>query len=254
MRRGDGAFPAWPRLAGKVVIVTENATRRRGRPAQTILSSGNIVKAARELLESHGENFTMSMLAKRLGVAVSSLYNHVESRDEIFAKISDDVVRGINVDTLEALPVRLEYPDADAASEWRTATEDWARSYFQAFAAQPHVIATLALTRVAEAPQTLEMYEAVTTAFLAAGWPEDDVLKVVVTLESFLLGTALDAAAPADIFDPGKLSSDYALMTRLYRSRSHLDGRAATEQAIDLGLPSLLDGLEQRLRTHLAAA
>lgn len=240
-------------VAGKVVRVTEKATRKRGRPAQTILSSTTIVQAARELLESHGENFTMTMLAKRLGVAVSSLYNHVQSRDEVFARISDDVVRGIDVEDL----LRLTGAEDDVGpspAEWRSATEVWARSYFRAFAAQPYVVATLALTPVAEAPQTLAMYEAVAEAFLRAGWPEGEVLRVIETLESFLLGTALDAAAPADIFDPGKLSTDYAVMARLHRDREEVSGPAAAERALDLGLPSMLDGLERRLREHLEAS
>lgn len=240
-------------VAGKVVRVTEKATRKRGRPAQTILSSTTIVQAARELLESHGENFTMTMLAKRLGVAVSSLYNHVQSRDEVFARISDDVVRGIDVEDL----LRLTAAEGDVGpspAEWRSATEVWARSYFRAFAAQPYVVATLALTPVAEAPQTLAMYEAVAEAFLRAGWPEGEVLRVIETLESFLLGTALDAAAPADIFDPGKLSTDYAVMARLHRDREEVSGPAAAERALDLGLPSMLDGLERRLREHLEAS
>ncbi|MGK4188183.1 TetR/AcrR family transcriptional regulator [Rothia koreensis] len=241
-------------VAGKVVRVTENATRKRGRPAQTILSSTTIVQAARELLESHGENFTMTMLAKRLGVAVSSLYNHVQSRDEVFARISDDVVRGIDVQDLARLTGTEDATEGDVESspaEWRSATEVWARSYFRAFAAQPYVVATLALTPVAEAPQTLAMYEAVAEAFLRAGWPEGEVLRVIETLESFLLGTALDAAAPADIFDPGQLSTDYAVMARLHHDREEVSGPAAAERALDLGLPSMLDGLEQRLREHL---
>lgn len=254
--RTSGACRALQRRAGKVVCVMEKATRRPGRPAQTILTSKNIVHAARELLESHGESFTMTMLAKRLGVAVSSLYNHVASRDEVFAKISDDVVRGIDIADLVKLSRRSDSTGnrAEAASEWRSATEAWARSYFEAFAAQPYVVATLALTPVAEAPQTLAMYEAVAQAFLKSGWPEAEILRVIETLESFLLGTALDAAAPADIFNPGKLSPDFALMARLQKDREHLSGPMAAEQALDLGLPSLLDGLEQRLRTHVAAA
>lgn len=234
------------------------ATRRRGRPAQNILTSETIVRAARDLLESDGENFTMTMLAKRLNVAVSSLYNHVASRDEVFAKISDDVVRGIDVRPLNRLAKKAEKderlsPD-EAAEAWRAATEKWARSYYRAFAAQPSVVATLALTPVAEAPQTLMMYEAVAHAFLAAGWPEREVLLTIETLEAFLLGTALDAAAPADIFHPGDLAADYPIMSRLHEARSHLNGTQAAEEALDVGLSSLLNGLERRLRETLSAA
>ncbi|WP_269928974.1 TetR/AcrR family transcriptional regulator [Kocuria massiliensis] len=218
------------------------------------------MRAARDLLETDGENFTMTMLAKRLGVAVSSLYNHVASRDEVFAKISDDVVRGIDVRPLNRLAKRMAKDEpgtvspAEAAAAWRAAAEKWARSYYRAFAAQPSVVATLALTPVAEAPQTLMMYETVAHAFLAAGWPESEVLLIIETLESFLLGTALDAAAPADIFHPGDLAADYPIMSRLHDARSHLNGAQAAEEALDVGLSSLLNGLEQRLREALTGA
>lgn len=253
--------------------MTQKPPRRRGRPTRTVLDPARIVATARELLETVGEGFTMTMLARRLGVAPSSLYNHVGSKDEVLARISDDVVRGIDASALagltegadpdapdietspEAVPgiEAAALPPTDPAARaaaWRDAAEAWARSYFQAFSAQPSMVAALALTPVAQAPQTLQMYETVGRGFLAAGWPERLALRVVETLEAFLLGSALDAAAPQDIFDPGALGERFPTMARLQGTVAQTGGGAeAAAEAFEIGLDGILTGLEQ----HLAA-
>ncbi|KTR37974.1 TetR/AcrR family transcriptional regulator [Rothia kristinae] len=230
--------------------MTQKPPRRRGRPTRTVLDPARIVATARELLETVGEGFTMTMLARRLGVAPSSLYNHVGSKDEVLARISDDVARGIDcsglADLADSAPALLS--PAQRAAAWRRAAEEWARSYVRAFAAQPAVIATLALTPVAEAPQTLQMYETVGRGFLAAGWPERLALRVVETLEAFLLGSALDAAAPQDIFDPGALGERFPTMARLQGTVAQTGGGAeAAAEAFEIGLDGILTGLERRL-------
>ncbi|MBG7588464.1 TetR/AcrR family transcriptional regulator [Rothia kristinae] len=240
--------------------MTQKPPRRRGRPTRTVLDPARIVATARELLETVGEGFTMTMLARRLGVAPSSLYNHVGSKDEVLARISDDVARGIDASALAGLAAGAgpEAPEVETAASpladpaaraaaWRDAAEAWARSYFRAFSAQPSMVAALALTPVAQAPQTLQMYETVIRGFLAAGWPEPLVLRVVETLEAFLLGSALDAAAPQDIFAPGALSSRFPVMARVHGLYETTGGPAAATEAFEIGLDGILTGLERRL-------
>lgn len=232
--------------------MTEKLARRRGRPTRTVLDPDRIVGTARELLGTVGEGFTMTMLARRLGVAPSSLYNHVGSKDEVLARISDDVARGIDCSALAALADAAgtgaaAADPAERAASWRCAAEQWARSYFRAFSAQPSVVAALALTPVAQAPQTLHMYETVVRGFLAAGWPEEAVLRVLETLEAFLLGSALDAAAPQDIFAPGALRERFPTMTRLHGLHESTGGPVAAAEAFDLGLDGILTGLQHRL-------
>ncbi|CAL4861267.1 TetR/AcrR family transcriptional regulator C-terminal domain-containing protein [Microbacterium sp. MM2322] len=104
--------------------------------------------------------------------------------------------------------------DAAAASAIRAAGDEvrpvadphphallvWAHSYRDAFARHPATIAVFATTALDGAGRTTEMYERVVDAFLRAGWPEDDVMTTLVALEDFILGAALDAVAPADMF------------------------------------------------------
>lgn len=212
-----------------------------------MLSTPRIAAAAREVLEASGEDFTMSMLAQRLGVAPSSLYNHVGSRSEVLALVSDHVVSGIDTSGLRGL---AEHPATATAPAWREATEAWARSYVQAFAAQPAVVSALALTPIAEAPQTLRMYEEVSRGFLAAGWPEELVLSAIAALEAFLLGSALDAAAPADIFDPGQRAEDFPALAHLHGLRRNATGQQSAAQAFGIGLAAVLDGLQGQLAHH----
>lgn len=234
--------------------MSQRIPRKRGRPAQNVLSTELIVSAARELLRTVGESFTMSMLARQLGVAPSSLYNHVQSKGEVLAKISDDVVTSIDVTALRNLPAVEEVPgDGPAvhAARWREAAEAWAHSYFRAFAHEPTVVATLAVTPVAQAPQTLAMYEEVTAAFMRAGWPEEHTLSLIETIEAFLLGSALDAAAPDDIFDPSRDAERFPHMSRVYRFHRDTTGPEAAQRAFELGVGAFFTGLEHTLRGHL---
>lgn len=236
--------PADPGAADSGADSGAASVRRPGRPARTVLDPARIVGTARRLMAEGNADFTMSRLARTLGVATSSLYNHVGSRDEVLARISDDVVAGIELTGLEDFLHRAPELSGEALlAAWREAVTSWALSYYAAFAAQPALVSSLALTPVAQAPGTLVMYQTLVQTFLAAGWAEDRVLDAVETLEAFLLGAALDAGAPADIFDPGQRADRHPEMARVHAARGNLPGPAASRRVVRLGLPGLLDGL-----------
>src|SRR5699024_9338663 len=90
------------------------------------------------------------------------------------------------------------------------ALEDWARSYRAVFANYPSLIPMIAITPVSDAPQTLRMYNVVAQAIMSAGIPDDAVIRVIVSFESFLFGSALDVNAPSDVLDAGEQSTDSA--------------------------------------------
>ncbi|MBO9704992.1 MAG: TetR/AcrR family transcriptional regulator C-terminal domain-containing protein, partial [Arthrobacter sp.] len=102
---------------------------------------------------------------------------------------------------------------------------------------------------------TLSMYEAVTRGFLDEGWPEELVVSAIVSLESFILGSALDAVAPADIFDTGDFAEQVPVFTQALAVRERVLGRkddasyaaAVADQAFDLGLDAFLAGLSSSL-------
>lgn len=123
---------------------------------------------------------------------------------------------------------------------------EWARAYRAAFVAHPHAIALFATTPVMGAARTLRMYEQVVTGFRAAGWPLEAIIPAIVAIESFVLGSALDAVAPATILEPGEDAEAVPLFAAAVAAR---DQRAATENvtAADLafttGLRAMIDGL-----------
>jgi len=168
--------------------------QRVGRPIRPVLSRDTIAIHALELVTDHGfEKLTMSQLAKKLGVAPSALYNHLDNKADLVLLIQDALVSQVS---LRGMAQLIEGEVSLAA-----ALEDWARSYRSVFASYPSLIPLIAVTPVSEAPQTSHMYDTVAKALITAGVPEDHVITVVVAFESFLFGSALDVNAPANVLD-----------------------------------------------------
>lgn len=219
--------------------------RTAGRPTASLITAQKITLAAQELLAKNGD-FTMSQLAKKLGVAPSSLYNHVASRDEVLAGLSDHIAQGISTRELQEAATRVGASDlttSAARNLWIEATASWARSYRTAYSLSPALVATLAVTPVRSAPGTLGMYEQVTSAFVAFGFTPRDALLTVEALEAFLLGSATDVHAPVDIFDPGQRASSHPTMAEGFAEL----GSTPQDEAFELGLAALLTGLSIRL-------
>lgn len=222
--------------------MSEAPRRRVGRPSEQVLSRRRIVSTALELLDAHGsDGFGMRDIARELGVRPSALYNHVANKEDVFRGIREDVASRISTAALESEP-------------WDVALADWARSYRDAFAAHPPSIALLAVMPYDPASDAFPSYERVIALLTEAGWNRVDALNRLVALESFILGSALDAAAAPDMLSPGD-RADVPGFTAAYRER---DARAAetgdgpAEQAFTAGLRVMLAGLRAEQR-ELAA-
>ncbi len=209
--------------------------RAAGRPSVAVLSRGLIFETALRLLDERGENgFGMREIARALGVRPSALYNHVRSKEDVLDGIRDLIVARFDLSGFGVLP-------------WDEALAQWARSYMGSFAAHPPTIAMLAVQPVAQGSRTSLMYEAVTAGLMDAGWPADRVFEVIVGLESFIIGSAFDQAAPQDMFDP---SDDAGLpaMRRAYDAREQsLEGERPSSRAFERGLRVMLSGLRAEL-------
>lgn len=206
--------------------------RPRGRPSNPLLTVDGITTAAVALLEERGQDgLTMAALARRLDVAPSALYNHVADKQDVLRAVQDHVNARIDCSSFENLP-------------WDEALGAWARSYRDAYARHPALVPVIAITPVRSAPHTVAMYERVTAGLHAAGWPAHLLTNVVVAVESFVLGSALDTQAPEDIFDPGDLAESAPAFTAANRARPAGD---TARDAFDLGLEALLAGLRTLL-------
>ena len=195
------------------------------RPPTALLDRERIATAAMELLDQTG-GFTIPILAAKLGVAQSSLYHHVQGRAGIIAAIRDQLNRSINATVFAEL-------------DWRQAFQLWAADYRNSFAEHPGCIQFLAAEPISD-PQLHAMYDRAAAALIDAGFPREQVLAIITAIESFVLGSALDLVAPSLMFqatDPDRTPHLADVLD------TRLTGRARADQAFQIGLNALLNGL-----------
>ena len=198
-----------------------------------MLSRERVTRAAIRIVTQQGyRRLTMASLARELGVAASALYNHVASKRDVLVLIQDRVNEQIDCSAFGTEP-------------WDQALRQWARSYRQCFVEHTALIPVMAVLPVADAPQTLRMYERVTRALHDAGIVGADAVDIIVGVEALVFGAAYDASAPTDIFDPGGLADLAPTFTRSAAQRS-ADPRAAADRAFELALDALISGLRQK--------
>jgi AcrR family transcriptional regulator len=203
------------------------------RPHQPILSREIICRAALDLMDRTGR-FTLPELAQRLGVSVSSIYHHVQGRD--------DIVEGIR-----GLVMGPSTPIVAGAS-WAEAVTRWARSYRDAFAAHPAAIPALLRHTVSE-PAILAQYDALAAVLEEAGFTPDATVLAITMLDNLCIGAALDLAAPSVVWAVDDRSS--ALGRALSGAPSDRDRQ---ERAFELQLSLVVDGLARQLSAESALA
>lgn len=205
--------------------------RSSGRPRAAVLTRELILRTALRLLDERGEQGAgMRDLARELSVRPSALYNHVSGYDDLLDGVRELVSDRIDVSGFGEL-------------QWDAAIDQWARSYRSAFAAHPPTIALMAVRPLLPGTRTGRMYDAVCRGLIEAGWPESQVLPVIVALECFILGAALDDTAPIDMLDPGS-DPDVPHFRLAYDARAaELDDAQPSDASFELGLAAMLTGL-----------
>ena len=157
------------------------------RPRSPKLSAPAIAEAALALVDRHGE-FTIPQLAKDMGVSPSSLYNHVASKDEIV-----EMMRGAAMGEI-GLP--------EPGGDWVDILRQIAKGYMRSYARHPKLI-PLFTAHTVRNEGTLRVYDLLAGAFAAGGFTPADTLAAITVLDSFVLGSALDAAAPSQVWESG---------------------------------------------------
>ena len=204
--------------------------RRAGRPNNAVLDRTHITTAALGIVSERGyPALTMAALARQLGVSPSALYNHASSKQEVLQWVQERVMSGVDSSGFGQEPLR-------------EALRRWARSYRDVFAEHAPLIPVVAVLPVAGSPRTLRMYEAVAEGLATAGWHPERIVPAIVALESFIFGSALDAAAPLDILDPGQHASALPVFAGAMRAQ-RATGAGPADTAFELGLDALLSGL-----------
>lgn len=207
--------------------------RRAGRPRSVVLDRELIARAALKLVVTGGySTLTMSSVAKSLNVSPSALYNHVESKQELMQWIQEIVMDGVDSSVFETLPLD-------------EALEKWAVTYRDIFAGHAPLIPLIAVLPVSGSPRTLEMYEKVAAGFTRAGWKHAEIVPAIVALESFIFGSALDATAPLDIFDPGENTGKMPSFESALEAQ-RATGRNSADTAFMTGLRAIIAGLMEQ--------
>lgn len=200
-----------------------------------MLTRDRIVTAALALIDEVGaEAFSVNALATRLHVRPSSLYNHISGKDELLVGVQEVITDAIDSAMFATQP-------------WAQAVTSWARSYRAAFVRHPRAIPLFATSPVAGAIRTMEMYERVIRGFADAGWSAERIIPAVVALESFILGSALDAAAPTGLLSPGEASEHVPQLSAAvdaYDRAAVASSTSGADLAFETGLTAMIAGLE----------
>ncbi|MEU4117798.1 TetR/AcrR family transcriptional regulator C-terminal domain-containing protein [Kitasatospora sp. NPDC028055] len=184
------------------------------------------MRAALALVDEEGAAaLSTTRIAARLGVKGPSLYNYVSSRDEIIAGVSDLIVAEMDLDP--------------TVQPWTAALDAWARSYRAALARHPNMVPLLS-ARPTRSAAALQAYACAFAMLREAGWPEEQVLPVVQSIEYLLIGSALHLNSPHEA-----AWTDEALPPGLGPLRNAPpDFR---EQAFETGLTALIRSFQETL-------
>ena len=196
-----------------------------GRPPTPLLSTDRITAAARQLVDATG-GFTMPELARTLQGSPSSLYNHVTGRDQIVELLRERAMSGVQL------------PDDQSERPWTDVVAEVLRSYRRSYARYPRLIPLLTAYPV-NSSHAISMYNMLATPLRRAGFDAADTLRAITLMDCFVLGSALDLAAPDEPWHSGEeVGPEFAeaLATGVGK-------RDRADDAFEYGLAALLRGL-----------
>ncbi|MHA3722548.1 TetR/AcrR family transcriptional regulator [Leucobacter sp. HY1910] len=213
----------------------EPPRRGRGRPSAPLLSREKIVEAAFVVLAQQGAaGFSLARVAAHLGTQRPALYNHIADKDDLVALMRDSATADIDWSGFGVLP-------------WDEAFESMAWSYREVFSREPELTTLLAVTPIRASARSIQNRERCTSALIDEGWPDYMVTSVIVAVESFIIGSGLDALAGPATDAP--VESPATLARSLKAAEAHRAGSdmSAADYAFGLGLDAILAGLRETL-------
>ncbi|MEZ3160478.1 TetR/AcrR family transcriptional regulator [Microbacterium sp. BWT-B31] len=209
---------------------TVSNERHAGRPSKPVLTRERILQAAFRLAKDRTpQQFTLTALAQSLGVRPSALYHHFDGRAAVIRAMRAALTSEINGELL------LDEPLAEGL-------RSWAHSYRDALLWAPGAIPLLAVLPIDADELSFAQYETLTSRLENDGWPTHCVVHAIVAIESFIIGSALDALAPEDNMSPGIIASRFPRFAEAERVRRSSADRPA-DVTFDIGLRALIEGL-----------
>jgi|GEM_PF-2621943 len=200
-----------------------------GRPPVALLSKERIADAALELLGEQQGHFTITQLARKLGVKGPSLYNYVRGLDDVFELMRARVHESLG-------------PKLDPAWSWQDAVRHVARSDRDSIGRHPWMVPGTMLNTV-EADSPIDSVRAFAAILEDAGFPPGDVLNIITSVDLLAVAGALDLNGPEHIYGREATLGDDALGRALRASRT---GRFRADEAFSFALEWLVESLERR--------
>jgi AcrR family transcriptional regulator len=204
-----------------------------------------IVSVALAVIDRDGlDALTMRNLATELGTGTTTLYRHVDSKDEVCVLVVDEIVGEADL----ALPT--------PSDGWRSVLEQVARSLRGALVRHPNAV-PLFVESVPVGPHALRARNQVLELLRERGLPSDLAADLLVAVLHHVLGSAVldpmtefraDGTSPSPTlslrdFYRGLPPREYP---QLIESAERLTGNVP-DREFEFGLCLLLDGVELRL-------
>lgn len=199
------------------------------RPKAPLLSRMRIQEAALGLVDRDGpEGLSMRKLAQELGVQAASLYSHYRNKEDLLHDIVDRITAGIDVSG---------FRDGD----WRGGLALWARSYYDALAAHPNMVAFIA-AGPGRREEALRRADAVHGGLVAAGWPAKLATMIGASARYLVVGAAINSFARGFDADARVYQDRYPNLSQAHR----LPELAAKidRGGFELALKAFIAGLE----------
>ena len=200
------------------------------RPSKPLLSRRGIAVEALKLVDEEGiEALTTRKLARRLGVEGPSLYNHVRGRDDLLDEMTALIDEQVDTSA-------LDHPD------WRVGLAEFARSYRRAFAAHPHIVATVS-ARPVRTDVALRAYDRAFEAFARFGWDGHTASVLMAAVDFLVLGSAIETFAGGFDRAPDEYDPAYPYLAGALRAAGDDD---IDDLGFELGLAAVVAWLSAR--------
>ncbi|MFD4574454.1 TetR/AcrR family transcriptional regulator [Streptomyces sp. NPDC058417] len=201
---------------------------RRGRPTSPLLTEDVIVDTAWRLVRE-GQEFSVGRVARELGVHVSSLYNHIGSREALVNHLRDRIAAAYPTDGLDLMT-------------WQEAVRTVATTHRRVFADHPGLIKLLAQVPI-NSERVLASYTQLGHSLMTAGLSATRASQVIDLLDAVTLGVALSDKSEPQRW-PAHLPGGAALTAESERWESEA---ARVDASFAAAVETLIGGLEREL-------
>lgn len=206
-----------------------------GRPTEQKLSPERIADAAIECMDEQHGRFSLTDIARRLGVKSPSLYHYVSGYDDVVELVRERIHVGLG-------------PKLHPEWSWQDAIRHVARSDRDSIGEHPWTAPSIVISTL-QAEEPLDSVRVFAGILERAGFQPADVHNIIATVDLLAIGGSLDINSPEFVFDEPARVADDALGRAIRASRS---GRARATEAFEFALDRLIESLELRLAAQTA--